>query len=654
MLPDIANYSEPSPTGLERKLWLFAAAAGIACGIYFRLIGLAAWPLATDEYYLFRSITFITESGLPAFPCGGYYSRGLLSQYLTAPLLVAGMSPELALRLIPVLTSLAALAAAGWLAFKVGGLRLMSAILVIMSLSTWEIEMSRFGRMYAPFQAIFLFYLYQVYRLLIDADEKRWRWLFVLSIVAPFVWEGGVLLPIANILVMLMRQCRWRPIDVVGAVVVLFGAILFLGTDFRFMGQAVQTETAMAAMSPGVLGRLTSVFPLPVLDIVSTRSGAVFVLAGAVALAWGFYQSRPIISNAHATIAMLAVAVSTVIGQLLLAVLLLVGAMLAGWLTIANLRERAQIRLLVVVALIASAWAIYAIAATYVSGTFTVAKSLMSFPEPLYSLVYPWFEVMPIITLLVFSGTVALTIGVLLNDRSDAGLRGLLVIVIAAVTVVGGAQTLYSETRYSFHLYPLFLILSIVGISFVIRAWKTKGPWLHAVAASSVLIVFIASQDFAASHLRSIDSYSSNFRVGLSDRMARHYFPRFDFRSPADFVNANANGSDTIIATNVVVTEYLDRVDYVYMNQSDRRFRGQVCSSGDRERWTGEPLLSQTLEIDSAASDSEGTATWLIVDWQTMKSTLSKQMLSAEWGFEEEFQSPDKRMTVFYKARSTE
>ena len=51
--------------------------------------------------------------------------------------------------------------------------------------------MSRFGRMYAPFQAVFIWWVYHAYRLVETGDRRRWRWLLGLSAIGPLVWEGG-------------------------------------------------------------------------------------------------------------------------------------------------------------------------------------------------------------------------------------------------------------------------------------------------------------------------------------------------------------------------------------------------------------------------------------------------------------------------------
>src|SRR6056297_1341575 len=150
-------------------VWLLALGAALLAGTWFRFKGFATWPLPVDEYYIYRSVEFILDSGLPAFPCGGFYTRGLLYQYTLAPLLAAGMSPEAALRLVTILSNLVTLPAVFLLARGLvperHALAAACACVVILALSAWEIEMARFGRMYAPFQALFAWYLYHSWRL---------------------------------------------------------------------------------------------------------------------------------------------------------------------------------------------------------------------------------------------------------------------------------------------------------------------------------------------------------------------------------------------------------------------------------------------------------------------------------------------------------
>ena len=130
----------------------------IAVGLYARLYALGESPLAIDEYYLAQSIRNILETGFPRFDCGGYYVRGLIQQYSTAVLNIVGIDMHVALRTITVLANIAAIPAVYLLGKRIGGFNAAVCACILFALSVWEIEIARFGRMYAPFQAIFVWY----------------------------------------------------------------------------------------------------------------------------------------------------------------------------------------------------------------------------------------------------------------------------------------------------------------------------------------------------------------------------------------------------------------------------------------------------------------------------------------------------------------
>ncbi len=151
--------------------------------------------------------------GWPAFDCGGQLQRGLLLQYLTAPLSLLGVSWESAPRIVS-----AHLQPAG----PARGVRrrpprrrpaLGLLALTVIALSVWETEMARFGRMYAPFQAVFLWYLVFFLRRTVDRDSRAAVPMVILTIIGALLWEGGVLLALANLLPVLLNGARCKPVE---------------------------------------------------------------------------------------------------------------------------------------------------------------------------------------------------------------------------------------------------------------------------------------------------------------------------------------------------------------------------------------------------------------------------------------------------------
>jgi hypothetical protein len=172
----------------------------VAAGVLARFWGLGKWPLAIDEYYFARSVQNVLHFGIPQFPCGGLYVRGLLLQYATAGLQWAGLSAELAPRLIAAVSSLVALPAVYRIGRRLGGPETGLLAVAVLGLSVWEIEIGRFGRMYAPFQALFAWYVVFFLEYVIDRKGRALAPLLILSVLGLAVWEGGVFLVLTNFL----------------------------------------------------------------------------------------------------------------------------------------------------------------------------------------------------------------------------------------------------------------------------------------------------------------------------------------------------------------------------------------------------------------------------------------------------------------------
>ena len=199
----------PEVRGVQLALFAVTCAA-VLVGIYARFKGLGTWPLGIDEYYTARTVQNVLRSGLPEFACGGYYARGLLVQYLGALLQLGGMSPELSLRLIAAISSLIVLPAAFILGRRAGGFATGLVTVTVLALSVWEVEMARFARMYAPFQAVFCWYVVFFLKYTLDREARALWPMIVLSVVGALVWEGGVFLAALNLLPPIVNHANGR------------------------------------------------------------------------------------------------------------------------------------------------------------------------------------------------------------------------------------------------------------------------------------------------------------------------------------------------------------------------------------------------------------------------------------------------------------
>src|SRR4030067_393534 len=135
----------------------------IVLGTVIRVRGLGKWCINSDEYFLFQSTSFIHDTGLPKFPSGGYYVRGIALQYLMAFTTWIFPNKELGLRIIPLCFGV--LTIPMFFLFCKKFVPLIPAILcsTVLLFSSWHIEFSRFARFYSTFQFIFFLFLYFFY-----------------------------------------------------------------------------------------------------------------------------------------------------------------------------------------------------------------------------------------------------------------------------------------------------------------------------------------------------------------------------------------------------------------------------------------------------------------------------------------------------------
>lgn len=482
---------------------------------------------------MFRSMSYVLQNGLTEYPCGGYYTRGLLYQYLTAPLLAAGITPEAALRSFAIYANLLMLPAVYLLGRRIGGFRIAVLALIVLALSIWEIEMARFGRMYAPFQTIFVWYTYHAYCLIESGDLRRWRWLLGLSLAAPLVWEGGITLPLLNFVPILMQRSLWRPRHLFLAIAIFSGSLVFLQTGFRYLGAASALPpkvTESAALGGSQLQDGIALLGQQVIG--NFALAATFLLLRAL-LIFGLVRSK-VVQNGdfHSLATILTLIVCIAINQLLLAGLALIGATLVGWFRWQDILLPRYRYLFLALLAIAVLWIAIAVGLPEGQLSLSSLKSLMSFPELLYSFLFSWLSSMPLLTLVLLAGTgLALFLAIFLVRYSQPEFRFVFVAVILSVVVIGAAQTMYAETRYSFHVFPLMIILALAGFSGALGAFGGKPALLSRWIPAVFLCLFALSSEFAVRHMMQISSYATNFRAGYDTSTTRHYYPRFDFRS---------------------------------------------------------------------------------------------------------------------------
>ena len=618
--------ASPAESGVRGLLFLVGTAA-LAAGIYGRFKGIGTWPFGVDEFYISRSVDNIMRVGLPRFSCGGYYTRGLLYQYLVAGMRADGMAPEFAGRLLAALCSLAVLPAAYLLARRIAGSLAGWLTVIILCISVWEIEMARFARMYAPFQAAFAWYLVFYLRYVVDRQGAALRWMIALSILGVLLWEGGVFLGGINILaVVLVNAAEGRKLSLewrrlCGLLLLL--ALLFLATrDLRGFADMPAAGVDAPAESMTALRLVLQPFAALVRHPIWFAGFLVPLGLSCAALPWLWSLRSRWMAPAGLSLVLACAGLHLFALSLGGAVILLLMGLVDRHEFGANGARyfaSAGIGFLIF-------WAAF-FHSTGMSGSpagstrAPLLAQLLGFPDVYDAIVLPWGRTLPVLAI-GLGMAIALWCWKTLRAaraRLDA-VAALLILLIVVALAVGVSATERIETRYTFFLYPLLLAF---GVGALVDVLRHKSIPLVA-AASAPLLCFAATEDFQPQHLLRIDSPAVNFRSGMSPAQVAHYYPRDDIRGVADWLTAHRQRGALVVTGIPSLAQYYPSFDYFFLNEGDARYEAYVCQNGATERWTDHAVVYGTMALEPLVASGHPVYASLYADDETELRTAAK------------------------------
>jgi hypothetical protein len=628
----------------SNKYYLPFAAVALIAGTFFRFWDLAGAPLAVDEYYFGTSILNIAERGLPEFACGGFYTRGILIQYLSVPLLFLGGSLEFAARFWPAVTSLLSIAAVWRIARLAGGVKTAVIATILTSLSVWEIEFARFGRMYAPFQAVFLWYVYfQILHLLRGHNAARWVYL-ALSAVSIFIYAGASFLLAFNFLALIWPGKRWSPGHLVVATILLVGGVAFFTTDFRHLDVAADSLPASAHADAA----LSLPINIPVLpDLILP-----FIGFGLFFLGLLLWRDRSAIRVSHLSAIYWAfAAVSACFGLLGLAFGLTIAALLLR--LPSPLAKTPTFTIFVLVAVWPAALtALFWLDGDGLLGSVKKAVSyVFNYPDVYHLVVRPWLQAIPVTTTML-GFLAALQLRMLLAKPHSPSSDELTVqrYVAASLILLFMLAALfyqpYTITRYTYFLYPLLLVFAAISIVSWSAFLFERTPLLRAGMFVPVLLLFTFTEDFDVGHLVDINEPRIRYRSAYDEELAGHYYFRWDFRGAASFVNERQAPNDTIITFSEPLPHYLRRTSGIYIEPDSRKESNVWACDGTKDLWSNAPLLDDeaVLRLITQASGN----VWLIARTAAYRSRHPLEAsLPEQYHVEPEFVSQDGHLAVY-------
>ena len=620
--------------------WLLAITlAALLFGVYARFKGLGTWPLTADEYYVARSVQNILRTGIPVYDCGGYYPRGLLMQYLAAALQLGGLSAELAPRLIAALCSLAALPAVYILGKRVHSSQIGLLAVTVLALSVWEVEIARFARMYAPFQALFAWYLVYFLKYTIDRDHRALWPMLALSIVGMLIWEGAALLALVNFLPPFINHSSGRlsrndAIYIAGTALLFLLIAWFATLEVRFGSSEPPfpadydpslNQRALAALEPTVVPWSTLVsHPLwSALAIIPL--GLAFL---AVRWIWNFKERW--IAAAGLMIALVAATLHQ-LAAFAAVILLLLMLHLIRW---QELMARNALPFHAAIVACVVFWAAFGFVTDEWhinpgnhwlgnSKAVALAYEFARFPDFLQEIVRPWGRAVPILGLALLGLISAGIIRSMVRDAEKPSVERVLQLVLVCMLLAASASDPpRHETRYLFFVYPLGIIVALAAVAHLVEAVVSRKLLATSFTAVIALGVFALTEDFSPRHLLEIDSPEVNFRVDAGDEEA-HLQPRSDPRGAANWLAANSmDDQDLVINAVPTVDFYFSGFDYTYIDWQHRRFQAYACRQGTVERWGNLPLLYTVEAMQAEIGRAERA--FLVIDGQRLEGLLQR------------------------------
>lgn len=611
----------------------------VALGFFARFHELGARQLAVDEYYFLEAVGRILEQGLPAFPTGGYYTRGLPAQYLTAASILVFGDSGFAQRLPAALFGLASVALLFVYARPRLGGRLAAILAALLLVSSWEIEFSRFARMYAPFQCATLVFLLAYDRALLgDRWDRRYLAHAAAAVMVLTHTLGLLLTPLLLVPLVVAAGTPRFPTRAHAIRYALVSAATILAcraytkVGFRRLG-VIDPYPADFVPAANPLLRLPD-FPFWCAGGDATTNLAVLiavlglsaVVAAAIAARCG---CRDWIAGGLASLMLSSAALHSLLISGACGLLLLFRH--EAWKS--GPFSRRYRAVFAASALIAASWFAYALAARdWLSrsggGTGSLLGALrrtfFGWPDFYTPILVPWAAALPGIGALT---ALAVLFQLWTNRKQPPAILArnpALLIVLVAVELGVLNSTFFSGMRFAYFIYPIALYtiaLSILELSK--RSLPRCAVRADLVAGGICLALFALSADFNLRHLIGVTKPDASFRMGVFAERGAIWYPRYDYASPTQFLQARAVTKPPmpiIIAGLPPVSDDLALDHAVFYPRGHPIFQNVSREQGTRDLWSQRQLLSTAEELRSYTSGAE--TFWLMRSVDTARQSF--------------------------------
>ena len=671
--------------GTQKGLTIVCLSVFIVLGCVLRLHNLGTLNLVADEGIQALKIEGISKVGYPLMPSGLIDTNSLLvaySQYLAS--VIFGLS-EFSIRLPGVVFNLLAIGMIYVFGRSVLDKRTALLAAFLLTFSVWEIELSRYGRMYTLFQLCFLVSLFCFYKGFIEGI-KGYRIVVPIVFIVTFSIHAIGL----SLLILFLFPFIVQDYDVIKKrMLCLYGFLSFGGmfaytrgiTQVRYwllppashFGETSHSTIASIGILEWTLQKIDSTLLLPPIGLLKhlySHDPMVLLILGISVLGLMYVcWSNPRFSLTSLTklVGCSLIIVSSAVYQFSFALVGLYFYVLVFCHDTHVIRQR-EVRLLVFSILgFFAFWLFYTYSNTVVGGGLLPHKYLYRFPN-VYEYWIRWYASgFPLMLLVAVIGFVWLRNEYLI-DKHNIGQMFLLFSVPAFIVFPSFFYNPWYESRYTFHVHPLILIVFSFAIlrltTVLMRVWnrsqygekKNGGTQNTFVGVVALVLAVVFSQDSNPKELfeiseRNYATEKNPIKSSLNWMPYGTYVQ--DYQSTAYFVKNKLESGDHVL---VLGGLYVDPIYYYYMRKTDyvlfdKTARNKSTIQGNRHYITGSEILMNTSDLRRVLDSKDYCRKiWIVAD-RFMRTSgyydIELRMLLDEYAAEPVFIGRDQKTFVY-------
>ena len=608
----------------------------VIIGWWLRVRHLEQLGLVADEGNQVLAVRGILEHGVPKVDSGRLYVRGLPFLYAEAAAAKLFGLNEWSLRIPAVLFSVLELLAAYWLGAALFGRRVGLLTAILMTFSIWEIELARYARFYTAFQLLYTVSLSCFFRGFLLHQRGYKAWFLAAALLTFSFHELGVMLAACFLIPLfsgsLTERTKWLFALSMPALVGMWAAYRAILKPLRGIEDAVLLNEAqhpaagpLRQVAAAIAGRLNVPDFSVGRDVAQAHPGWLLGV-GLMALAATVYLVYHGMRDWRAWRVLFAVAMvwSAFLHQFGLVLVLWVVYVSLFALTARSLIEPP----LRVVYGVSGVCLFFWLAVLGRQGPVTpsrIVDVLFGYPN-VYQYFLSWFvKGWPVMTGVLAVGSFWLAAR--WNARR-AALAPLFVLgaFYLPVILTGFLRNDFYEARYTFHLYPLMVIIVAATAS---EAWSRLARAIHLrgrgkrAALASVLgvVALLASQDAdprgaLAVSARTYRSAKDPIRGSLNWK----WYARFhqDYKSPSLYVKARLAPGDRVVTLGpphkvAIYYYYVGRVDYS-VEEQPKAYQFRLRNGALMDHVTGSEIIQDQVGLKKVLEGEPGHGVWLLAD----------------------------------------